>query len=328
MSISYSPLHIDDERGRLAALRRYEILDSGDEQDFDEIVALVHRIFGVPIAAITLIDEDRMWIKASVGLEVREVPRRDALCDFTIRSNETLVSGDAAQDPRFCMNPFVTGTTAVRSYMGVPLTTPDGYNVGALCVMGQEARSFGRAEREMLESFARIVVTQFELRQLARSDALTGALSRVAFESLLADAVAAARTAGRRATLALIDIDHFKSINDAFGHPVGDLVLTRLARAVRAALRGSDGFGRLGGEEFGILMPDTDIVQAQRIAERVRAAISALVLPELRGRAVTASIGLAEIELPAEGVEYWIANADVALYEAKHQGRNRVMLAA
>ena len=122
----------EDEAGRLLALRRYGVLDTAREKNFDVITSLVREVLGVPICAISLIDESRQWFKAIVGLNADGTAREFAFCDHTIRSPGCFVVEDAGADPRFAANPLVTGYPKIRSYAGAPLLTPDGYNGGAL----------------------------------------------------------------------------------------------------------------------------------------------------------------------------------------------------
>jgi diguanylate cyclase (GGDEF)-like protein len=126
----------------------------------------------------------------------------------------------------------------------------------------------------------------------------------------------------------MVDIDHFKAYNDHYGHQKGDQCLIRAAGAMAAVLkRPCDLMARYGGEEFGIILPDTDLTQAQRIAEAIRASVQALDIPHARhssAQQVTVSIGIATLHAdPLEDVETLIGAADRALYQAKHEGRNR-----
>ena len=124
---------LTDEEARLAALRRYEIREPSETKPFQRIVDLVQQVIGVPMAAVSLIDADRQLFKASRGLAITETPRAEAFCNHTIAHKEAFAVSDARLDPRFADNPMVTGSPHIRSYLGVPLTTPDGYNVGSLC---------------------------------------------------------------------------------------------------------------------------------------------------------------------------------------------------
>lgn len=319
--------HLGDDKGRVFALRRYAVLDTEPEDEFDDVVRLVRQVLGVSMVAISLVDEARQWFKSAIGLSVNETPRSVAFCDYTIRDTEPMIVADAELDPRFADNPLVTGEPGLRCYMGAPLTTPDGYNIGSLCVMGTEPRAFTQAEAQVLRDFARIVVSQLELRLSARQDSLTGTLSRGGFEAMVHNAVAGFARDGRPVTLAIADIDHFKAINDRFGHPSGDAVLRAVSDRIGATLRRIDALGRLGGEEFGILMPGVDLTDGAMVAERVRRAVETLIVPKIGGHRITISIGLAELTARMS-VESWVAAADSALYDAKNGGRNRVTLAA
>lgn len=317
---------LTEEAGRLAALDRYEILDTDPEREFDDIIGLVKGVFGVPMAAISLIAEDRQWFKAKTGLDAPETPRSVAFCHYTIEGMKPYAVADATRDPVFAANPLVTGVPHIRCYLGVPLTTPEGYNVGSLCILGHEPRAFSDAEGDMLAGFGRLVVSQLELRALARRDALTGALSRHAFEDALR--AASAEPVAAPLSLLLFDIDHFKSVNDRFGHPTGDIVLRAVVRAINGELRSTDRLGRLGGEEFGILLTGTGHDAACTLAERVRRRVAGLALSPLQGRAVTLSCGVASWNAGRESIAGWIAAADTALYAAKRAGRDQVVPAA
>lgn len=316
-------LKLEDEQGRLAALQRYEVLDTAAEEPFDRITKLVQMVLGVPIATVTLLDENRQWFKSCVGLEESGSARDVSFCTYTIQQREAMNIADATKDSRFADNPFVTGAPYIRSYLGVPLTTPDGYNVGALCVIDRRPREFSAEQEKMLMSFASLVVDELELRRIAQTDHLTGAATRRGFVLELEKQIARMKRSGRRSALIMLDVDHFKKVNDTYGHPVGDAVLRGLAERIQMSMRAGDTFGRLGGEEFGILLTDVDAKAALDWAERTRLAVSAQPLveePELR---VTISLGVCarvEIAGPAE----WIAAADEALYEAKRTGRDRV----
>jgi len=164
-----------------------------------------------------------------------------------------------------------------------------------------------------------------QLFALATVDPLTGLASRRHFLERARESLAVARRAKQPRTLIVLDLDHFKQINDTYGHPVGDAVLAGAARAWRELTRESDLIGRLGGEEFALLLTDTDEAGALILAERLRAAVAALELPHEGGTIkATASLGVAELK-PGEEFEALYARADAALYAAKSGGRNRVV---
>lgn len=173
-------------------------------------------------------------------------------------------------------------------------------------------------ERKILEA---------ELHRLATTDALTGLWNRRAFLDRLGSDIARSLRYGRPMTLAMVDLDHFKRINDRYGHAVGDDVLVAFADVCRTALRDADVVGRLGGEEFAVLLPETAIRRATATAERLREAVAALSVPAGDEQVhPTASIGLAQLG-PGDDASRLMARADHALYAAKEQGRNRVVAA-
>lgn len=319
---------LDDEAGRLAALGRLDVLDSPPEPSFDRIVGLVRTILQVPIAAVTLVDADRQWFKARQGVGLNETPREHSFCNHTIAQVAPLLVPDALADPRFRDNPYVQGSPQIRAYAGVPLTTAEGYIVGALCAIDTAPRNFGPGEVDLLRQFASLVIDELELRQIARRDVLTGALSRRGLIEAIGREIARCRRHGADASLVLLDVDHFKTVNDTFGHPAGDRVLRDLATVADAALRPFDSVGRLGGEEFGLLLPGTDAPGAVTVADRLRRAIAAQVttLGDAEVR-VTASFGIAALVPGIATADAWLAAADAPLYAAKRAGRNCIKVA-
>jgi diguanylate cyclase (GGDEF)-like protein len=325
----YAQNALADETARLAALRRLEILDTPPEEPFQNIVSLVRTVLGVPISVVTLLDEERQWFKAKSGLDATETPRDVSFCTHTIRQRMPLVIPDATADSRFADNVLVNGAPHIRAYAGVPLVTSDGYNVGALCAIDTRPRDFSEGEIAILRNFASIVVNEMELRRIAERDQLTGVLTRRGFLDRVEKEMARARRHGHAASLVLIDIDHFKTVNDTWGHPAGDAVLRELAKVLDGSGRHADLLGRIGGEEFAMLLPEAGAVAALAAAERHRAAIAAhpIAIAPARTIAITASFGIAALDDTIATAEDWIARADVPLYEAKHAGRNRCIAA-
>lgn len=162
------------------------------------------------------------------------------------------------------------------------------------------------------------------LDRLIRIDPLTGLPNRRQWEEAAATEFARVVRSGRHATLLMLDIDHFKQINDEYGHPIGDQVLRQLAIALQASVRDIDTPGRFGGDEFGVVLTEATQDEAFDVAERIRNAIQAIGLPEVPGLKFSVSIGMAVAEPRLESVGEWIRRADMALYRAKREGRNRV----
>lgn len=319
---------LTDEAGRLAALEQYEILDTAPEQPLERLVTLVQALLGVPMVAITFIDESRQWFKAKRGINGCETSREDAFCTHTIRSREPMIVPDSSKDARFRANPFVTGDPHVASYLGVPLVTSGGFALGALCAMDTVPRIFSPNQVSVMKDLAGLVCDWLEMRRMAESDFLTGALTRRAMLAELERELVRCRRYERPSALALFDIDRFKSVNDTYGHPFGDEVLKAVARACDETLRTGDRFGRIGGEEFALLLPETDTEEAVHVVERLRRSIAALRFGAQPGLQVTASFGVAALTETCADPSRWLALADVELYRAKQAGRNRTFLSA
>ena len=201
----------------------------------------------------------------------------------------------------------------------------------------QLSQSLGRmthhlvAAREAMEEKVRLRTLELEaanraLDLQARTDALTGLLNRRGFETQMAFAVALARRSSRPLSLITVDVDHFKRVNDTYGHEAGDEVLRRLARTLESRLRGSDVVARLGGEEFVALLPDTDLNGAQSIAQALVAAMAEQQDPVVG--TITVSAGVATMRGAEDNGAAMLRRGDAALYEAKGQGRNRVCVEA
>jgi len=154
-----------NEAARLETLHQYEILDTAPESEFDEIVRLAAHICGTPIALISLVDSDRQWFKSKVGIEATETPRASSFCSHTILEPDILIVSDAMADERFSNNPLVTSDPQIRFYAGVPLITPSGLALGALCVIDRVPRDLSPEQVEGLRTLGHQVITQLELRR-------------------------------------------------------------------------------------------------------------------------------------------------------------------
>ncbi|WP_281081802.1 sensor domain-containing diguanylate cyclase [Variovorax paradoxus] len=319
-----------NEDQRLAALHRYQVLDTTAEQAYDDVTTLASAVCKAPIALISLIDQDRQWFKSRVGLDASETPRELAFCAHAILQPDLVFEvQDAHLDPRFAGNPLVTGEPGIRFYAGAPLVTADGLPIGTVCVIDREPRILSAAERKALQSLARQVVAQLELRQAmagleleSMTDPLTSLWNRRSLDRRLHAAWDLHARERSPLSLLMIDLDHFKRINDAHGHPVGDRVLVQAAAIIRDQI-GNDGLvARFGGEEFCAVMPGVDAETARARAEQVRRAIEDAAWPAAH---VTASVGVATATADAEGSpNVMLTRADRALYVAKRDGRNCV----
>lgn len=179
-----------------------------------------------------------------------------------------------------------------------------------------------KLNRQLLKRAAELERRRAAVEVLSRTDALTGIANRREADVRIAELVAAAETGTSRPSCMMIDLDHFKSINDTHGHPVGDSVLRESAATLAACVRSTDLVARIGGEEFLVILPATDLAEAAALADRLRTELNAHVIPKL-GRGLSASFGLARLRR-RESASSWIERADAALYRAKRMGRDRI----
>lgn len=155
---------------RLKALKRYDILDTPTDGNFDRITFLASKIFNMPIAIISLVDHDRIWFKSHHGLDgIKQLDRDPGLCASAILSEDVYLVENAVEDPRCLTNPLVCGQFGLRFYAAAPLRTRDGYNVGTLCIIDKKQRYIIKQQKEILQDLAAIVVDEMELRLSARN---------------------------------------------------------------------------------------------------------------------------------------------------------------
>ena len=154
-----------DERKRLEALRKYEVLDTVPEQVFDDLAYLAASICATPIALITLVDEKRQWFKSRLGVDIPETPREISVCSHAILQKNVFVVPDLSQDDRFAENPLVTADPKIRFYAGAPLITPEGESLGTLCVVDMVPRSLRPDQKRALQILSCHVMAQLELRR-------------------------------------------------------------------------------------------------------------------------------------------------------------------
>lgn len=341
------------ESRRIDAVRGLALLDTAPEPGFDEAVRLASMICRTPTSLISIVDRQRVWLKARIGFEPAEIRREDAFCKHVLGLKDLLVIPDTRQDPRFAANPMVAGAPHIHFYAAMPLQTPDGYTIGSLCVVDTEPRVLTAEQQTALEILGRQVTLQIELRhrmkllnqandengriqaelrianerlsEMAMTDALTRLRNRRAFDQRMTQEFTAARNGVAPLSLLLIDVDNFKSYNDAFGHATGDDILCIVARILVQSSRIVDLVARHGGEEFAILLPNTAQQPALILAERIRAAIEVYPWPN---RPVTVSLGLAAWTPEMPDTHALFQAADDALYQAKSLGRNRTAVDA
>ena len=153
------------EEARMNAVRRYDILDTPPDGSFDHVTGLAAELFDVPIALVTIVDEDRIWFKSRHGLGgVEEIPREPGLCASAVLQDEPYIVEDARRDPRTLSNPLVAGKFGLQFYAAAPLKTAEGHRLGTLCIIDREPRVFSPRQGDILQRLSEIVVDEMELR--------------------------------------------------------------------------------------------------------------------------------------------------------------------
>ena len=156
------------EAKRIKELKKYDILDTPSEADFDEITSLAAKIFNVPVAIITMVDTDRIWFKSSFGIEAEQISRDPGLCSSAIMSDDIYIVENARLDSRTLSNPLVAGAMGLQFYAAAPLKSKSGYNLGNICIIDKNPRSLSGKEISMLLQLSRIVMDKFELKLQSR----------------------------------------------------------------------------------------------------------------------------------------------------------------
>ncbi|EJZ21784.1 sensor domain-containing diguanylate cyclase, partial [Rhizobium sp. Pop5] len=248
----------------------------------------------------------------------------DTFCRCVVDCDEPVIVQDASKDPRFSKHPSVTGDDHIRFYAGVPLRTKAGHMIGTVCAIDRRPRSFSSKDLAILEELAGAAMDRIDLMQSAATDGLTEAMTRRAFKQEADQLISLALRHQHDLSCIVFDIDHFKQVNDTHGHAAGDEVLKAVVSVCKTVLRVGDLFGRIGGEEFAIVLPHVDREGATAVAEKLRAAIASQpIFGEHGALKVTASLGTSALSIVSKDIETLLAQADAAMYQAKHGGRNR-----
>lgn len=319
---------ISDEEGRLSALHRYRLSALGPDETLDRILKVAQASIGAPVAAVTVVDRVRQTYLAVRGMAESPLPLDQSICARTIRDSRPLIIEDTHADGATTGLSLVAEQPGIRSYLGVPVTSGEGYNLGTVCVMDTRPRSFTSEDVTVIVNLARIAASHLAGRQLDQCDFLTGALTRRRFQLEVEREFERARRYERPASLVFIDVDNFRNLNGSLGPGTADEVLKAIANRCMEKLRSTDVFGRIGGEEFGMLLPETLAYESSQCAERLRETIAGLRFRSEAGVfSVTATLGIATLTSAIQSATQWFAQADVALYAAKRSGRNCVAFA-
>jgi diguanylate cyclase (GGDEF)-like protein len=312
-----------NEISRVATLRLLNILDTQPEERFDRLTRLAKRLFGVPIAQVTLIDQHRQWFKSGAGDGPAQTSREVSFCAHAILDDKILMVADAMKDERFADNPLVLGDPNIRFYAGCPLKVGD-HNLGTLCVIDDKPRQFTREEIQLLKDLGDLAEQELTAVHMASTDHLTAISNRRGFESLAGHALAVCHRMGQPATILFFDLDKFKLINDVHGHAAGDRALRTFAHGLISVFRESDVVGRLGGDEFAVLLTGSTAAHVPVQLSRLQHWIAANFRPQETGYAIHFSAGQIEYDPRRHpSIESLLAHGDSAMYKVKRASLNR-----
>ena len=306
-----------DEKVRLETLWSLDVLDTQAEERFDRLTRIARRMFGVPIALVSLVDENRQWFKSRMGLAASETPREISFCGHAILGGNVFIIPDACADERFADNPLVLGEPNIRFYAGCPLAV-NGHRLGTLCLIDQVPRNFDVDDIAALKDLASMAERELEAVHLATRDELTGLSNRRGFLLHARHSLNLSIRQKFPVVLVFIDLDRFKPINDQFGHAEGDAALVAFANLMKTSFRDSDFCARLGGDEFVALLNSTSRKEAEEVIDRFSRSLSAYNQKANRGYDISFSCGIVEFNHETHGtIEALLEEGDALMYELK-----------
>tara|TARA_B110000902_G_scaffold263596_1_gene343009 strand:+ start:1864 stop:2823 length:960 start_codon:yes stop_codon:yes gene_type:complete len=307
-----------DEVARLETLRSLDVLDTPQEERFDRLTRMAKRLFNVPIALVSLVDENRQWFKSCVGLPVSETPRDISFCGHAILGEGVFIIPDATADDRFHDNPLVIDDPNIRFYAGCPLRALNGGQMGTLCIIDDKPRDFDEHDLSALKDLAAMAEQELAALQLAVLDELTEISNRRGFITLVGHAIRMCVRQKMSASLVFFDLDKFKLINDTHGHVEGDRALVAFANILHKTLRESDLVARIGGDEFAALLLDTPKASAVDVIARLQGRVEEYNQQASHDYKIDFSFGIVDFDpLLHADVEALLADGDTLMYECK-----------
>ncbi len=306
----------------MEALRSLNMLDTPPEERFDRLTRMAKRLFGVPVALVSLVDEERQWFKSNIGLNIRETSRDDSFCGHAILGEDAFVINDAKSDARFADNPLVLGDPNFRFYAGIPLRTADNLKLGTLCIVDYRPRELEPEDVNALGDLAAMASEELNAVKLATLDELTGISNRRGFMKLGRYCIAYSNRHKIPASLVFMDLNKFKPINDNFGHAEGDRALVTFADLMKQTFRTSDLVARLGGDEFAVLLVNSNKALTEELIGRFRESLDKINQERARGYEIAFSAGIVEFDPDRHSsIDALLKEGDKLMYAVKQGGR-------
>lgn len=313
-----APKKSHNEAERLHALRALRILDTSREERFDRVTRMAKQVFNVPIALVSFVDENRQWFKSSDGLEVAETTREVSFCGHAIHQDDLMIISDTKEDPRFFDNPLVLDYPHVRFYAGFPLKLRPGVNIGTLCLLDTKPRVLAAKDQQLLQDFGAMIEQEIRSMQWATSDELTMLYCRRGFFTLAEHAREMCIKESLSVAFVFMDLDGFKCLNDQYGHQEGDFALMQFAAVMQKTFRDEDIVGRFGGDEFIVMLYDTEPEVIQTLLDQFDDALLAVNQEVKKPYQIEFSAGVAVFPPGTlKSLDEMIVEADTAMYERK-----------
>lgn len=341
----------NNEQQRLEALESYSILDTISEREYDDLAFLAAHICGTSMSTIAFLDKDRKWHKSKYGLDKDSIPREFSICSHTIMGSKSLIINDTLKSDVFSQIGIVVNPPHLRFYAGVPLLSSDGFSIGTLCALDTEPKKLDAIQLRALETLAHSVEAMLEARrsvlllekqqiqlkqhqvkidklnqkllQQSRTDALTGLWNRRVQNEVLDRELKRHKRESQPIGVMMLDIDHFKTVNDQHGHEVGDNALKVVAKVLTENSRETDYCVRYGGDEFIVILPNINREFIEATSNRIKNEIEQISVTVV---AFTVSIGVVVVESNTLERKNVLHEVDQCLYRAKSKGRNRIEL--
>ena len=336
------PIKISDHQQSALS---FDLLKGPLKDNFSRITRLTKKLFDVPISAISFVNDQSSAFKSLLDEEIIETPRDISFCGHVINQEDILNIPETFSDDRFRNNPLVLDDPHVRFYAGCPVQI-NRQKLGTICIADHQPRYFTPPQLNWLKDVAALVETEIQnytiktdkgklasdldqARLASMVDPLTSLWNRQGIYNILKHQMDGYLSKGNAFSVAILDIDNFKAINDTFGHDAGDYTLQAIAQSLIKGCRETDAIGRWGGEEFLLLINETKRKNVLDITQRIRSTIESqqIKMPCGISRNITVTIGVTGIEpTTTPSLKELINKADQALYQGKGMGRNQVVM--
>jgi diguanylate cyclase (GGDEF)-like protein len=306
--------------------------NASPQASFDRLVRLAAALFDMPLACISLVDEEQEWIKARYGIEhdLAPIDCAHSFACHALRGVRPLMLDEPARDPRFADHPLVAAARPIRFAASMPLQAGGYFPAGALSLFDYQPRTLDKTQLRALRDLAVLAEELLRQKQAALEgfnthDVLTGLPNRMLLMDLLQRATLRWEQEQRQATVALVNLDHFKDLNDALGHAAGDQALAAIARRLLDAVRQSDTVARIGGDEFIIILEQLDDdEQPRQVLQRVMEKVEQSLTIGAHEVALGCSIGFSHYPQDGDNADALLNTANAAMRRAKEIGRSTV----